>query len=391
MFCAIIKIRYMQKCSKGGAVLEIVIIMLTGFILYLTEGELYRRFWHKGLEAQISITPDTTFGGDKSVLEITLLNKKLIPLPWLWVKMHISSALKFDGAEKPKGDHVYYNALFCIMGWQKIQRRLTFTAGKRGYYPLRSFDVVGTSILFNGKHSKSFDTHCALTVYPKLAALESIDETLMQLDGIASSRGFINPDPFEFAGIREYMPNDSLRDINFKASARMGELMTNTHNPTVKGRIEIVLCMKLLKQRYEEERFEYSISLAAALAEHYISDGYSVMLRSNGLDGAYGTVTDTGEGIGSGHLKEIFEGLARTDYEHTEVPEILMPNSFEDCITVFISPTVDYPIITLFNALRENRSYIKWFFPVMQFDMAVSTPPADDAELVPVPADILKY
>ena len=371
--------------------MEIIIIMLTGFILYITEGELYRRFWHKGLEAHISITPDTAFGGDKSVLEITLLNKKLIPLPWLWVKLHVSSALKFDGAEKPKGDNVYFNALFCIMGWQKIQRRLTFTAGKRGYYPLRSFDVVGTSILFNGKHSQSFDTHCALTVYPKLAELESLTEALMQLDGIASSRGFINPDPFEFAGIREYMPNDSLRDINFKASARMGELMTNTHNPTVKGRIEIILCMKLLKQRYEEERFEYAISLAAALAEHYISEGYSVSLHSNGLDGAHGAVTDIDEGIGSGHFQEILEGLARTAYEHTEDLSALTPDSFSDSICVFISPTVDFPIITLFNALRENRSYIKWFFPVMAFDMATSAPPADEAVLVPVPADIMKH
>ena len=171
----------------------------------------------------------------------------------------------------------------------------------------------------------------------------------------------------------------------------MGELMTNTHNPTVKGRIEIILCMKLLKQRYEEERFEYAISLAAALAEHYISEGYSVSLHSNGLDGAHGAVTDIDEGIGSGHFQEILEGLARTAYEHTEDLSALTPDSFSDSICVFISPTVDFPIITLFNALRENRSYIKWFFPVMAFDMATSAPPADEAVLVPVPADIMKH
>ncbi|MBQ6555700.1 MAG: hypothetical protein IJL89_10745, partial [Firmicutes bacterium] len=95
--------------------------------------------------------------------------------------------------------------------------------------------------------------------------------------------------------------------------------------------------------------------------------------------------------IGSGHLQEIFVGLARMDYEHTEDLSILTPDSFEDSITVFISPTVDYPMITLFNTIRENRSYVKWFFPVMEFDMAASTLPADEAVFVPVPADVTKY
>lgn len=365
--------------------MEIVIIMITGFVLYLIEGEAYRRIWQQGLDANIRLSSDTAFKGDKCALEITLLNRKLIPLPWLWVKLHISLALKFESAEKTKADYVYYNALFCIMGWQKIKRTLPFTASKRGYYPLRSFDVVGTSILFNGKHSKNYNTGCALTVYPELIDISQLEGILSRLDGLIESRGFINPDPFEFSGIREYMPTDNLRDINFKASVHTGELMSNTHNPTIRGKVSIILCMKLLKQRYEEERFEYAISLAATLAEYYISQGFSVALYSNGTDGAAGDTVYIEEGIGDSRLQEIYESLARISYEKTEDTDILMPVSYSNAAAVFISPTVDLDIARLYENVCEKYAETKWLFPVMEFDMALSTPPAESAELISVP------
>ena len=359
--------------------------MIAGLVLYFMEGALYRRLWQQGLEAEIKFSSDTAFKGDKSSLEITLVNQKLIPLPWLWVKFHISSALMFEETEKTNADNVYYNALFCIMGWQKIKRTLNFTAQKRGYYPLRSFDVVGTSILFNGRESKSYNTGCAITVYPELIDTSRLEGLLTKLDGIIESRGFINPDPFEFSGIREFMPSDSLRDINFKASAHANTLMSNKHDPTIKGKVAIILCMKLLKQRYEEERFEYSISLAATLAEYYISKGFAVSLYSNGMDEYIGEPVRIEEGIGSGKLRDIYDSLARVSYEKTEDTDLLMPYSYEDSAAVFISPTVDKEIAHLYTAVRENYAEVKWLFPVMDFDVRLSTPPAENAEIVSVP------
>lgn len=369
--------------------MEIIVIMFTTLFLYILEGELYRIFWSKGLDAKVSFSQKTAFCGDKCTLGIELANQKLLPLPWLWVKLHVNSALKFDGAEKNTNENMYYNALFCIMGWQRITRRLSFTCTRRGYYPIRSFDVIGTSVLFNGKHNKSFDG-CALTVYPTLADISGLYDMLHKIEGMTASTGFIDPDPFEFAGVREYMPYDSLKDINFKASAHMGQLMSNKHDPTVKGEVAIFLCMKLLKQSFETERFEYSISLAAALAEYYVSRGFSVALYSNGLDEADGNYINIPEGTGGGVLSDIFEALARVSYLHAEDTSVLIPDNEENAMAVFISPTVDYPIINLYKSIEENYAFVNWLYPVMEFDAPLAVPPTEDAQAVPVPVGFLK-
>jgi uncharacterized protein (DUF58 family) len=361
--------------------------MLTGFLLYILEGVAYKRLWDKGLSSDVKITPSRAFRGDNCKLEITLANRKLIPLPWLWVKLHISSALLFNDSEKPKGDYVYRNALFCIMGWQEINRTLTFTCTKRGYYPLRSFEVIGTSILFNGKQSHSFDTSCAVTVYPALVDNKDISQLLARLDGEVAAQGFTNPDPFEFAGIRQYTPSDSFRDINFRASAHSGTLMTNTHNPTIKGELTIILCIKSLKGSFEDERFEYSISLAATLAEHFISNGFTVALKCNAHNGETDEVIFTDAGIGSGQLNTIYEALAALNTEKYDTVDIL--TTLEESIgtAVFISPTVDMDILKLYDDISGHYTQARWLYPVMSFDAPRTQPPVDTAEIVCVPPE----
>ena len=222
------------------------------------------------------------------------------------------------------------------------------------------------------------------------ADISDLWDILEKTEGMAESTGFINPDPFEFAGVREYMPYDSLKEINFKATAHTGTLMSNKHDPTVKGEIAIILCMKLLTQNFEEERFEYSISLAASLAEYYISRGFTVALYSNGVDGMDKNTVKIEFGSGEGTLTDIYEALARVEYTSAEAPDILMPDGKNDALCIFISPTVDFPIIELYKKVKESYSYIKWLFPVMEFDTRFAEPPAEEAEIVPVPAGFLR-
>jgi uncharacterized protein (DUF58 family) len=372
---------------------EIFIIMITGFVLFVVEGELYRRLWHKGLDAEVQISPAKAFRGDKCSLTLTLTNRKLLPLPWLWAKLHISASLHFEDKPKATGDYVYHNALFCIMGWQQIRRTLPFTCTKRGYYPIRSFDVTGTSILFNGKHTLSFSAPAALTVYAPLISTNELASVLSQTDGYVAKRGYINPDPFEFAGIREYTASDSFKSINFKASAHANTLMTNTYNPTVKGKVTILLCFKLLKQAFEEERFEYAVSLAATLAQHYISMGYSVALYCNGRDAASGDSIRIPHGIGEGRLSNIYESLARVSYSSSHYDEVatLSPDCPSSSSAIFISPTVDKAILELYGRVKSSYASAQWLFPVMGFDAPRTTPPDDTAMLVPVPSDFLTY
>jgi uncharacterized protein (DUF58 family) len=365
--------------------------MLTGFVLYILEGAIYRRVWRKGLKARAELTPKSAFCGDKGDLCITLENRKLLPLPWLWIKLHISSSLSFKDSPKPSGAYTYRNALFCIMGWQEIKRTMPFVCTKRGYFPLKSLEVIGTSILFNGKHAQAFDRNSAITVYPMLLDKGEVSELFSRLDGELAYRGFANPDPFEFAGIREYQPFDSLRDINFRASAHTGELMANMHNPTVKGELDIILCFKRLEKNtaFEQERFEYSISLAATIAEHYITNGFAVGLYCNGKN-ALGEGIYLDGGIGDGQLQAVYECLARVGYDSCEDVATLTQDRYSNC-AVFISPTVDKSVLEVYNKITEKYSTVKWLYPTMVFDVSRTLPPVEDAEIMSVPPNFGSY
>ena len=48
--------------------------------------------------------------------------------------------------------------------------------------------------------------------------------------GSITSRQFLYEDPFEFRGIRDYTITDPMNKINWKASARSGNLMVNLHD-----------------------------------------------------------------------------------------------------------------------------------------------------------------
>lgn len=357
--------------------MEIVIIMITSFVLYFAEGILYEKLWKKGLDAEVEISPRSAFPEDKATLFITLSNRKLLPLPWLWLKLHISSTLHFENDKAVKDKFVYRNALFCIMGWQQIKRKLIFKCTKRGYYTLRSFEVVGSSILFNGKHMASYPTRCAITVYPALADLSQIAFAINRLDGTIASSGFINPDPFEFSGIREYVSSDSFRDINFRASAHTGTLMTNTHNPAIKGDLTIILCTKPMGKSFEEECFEHSISLGAALAERYLSKGFSVSLLSNNRDCASGCLTAVDSALGESQLTNIYEALARLSYNDYEDISTLTPCTASNSHAIFICPFSDDAVVDLYHNIKSKYASALWLYSVMEFDIPHITAPED--------------
>lgn len=55
--------------------------------------------------------------------------------------------------------------------------------------------------------------------------------------GVLEGRRGMVEDPFAFAGMREYDGTDPMNRINWKASARSGNLMVNLQNSTYSPRV----------------------------------------------------------------------------------------------------------------------------------------------------------
>ncbi|MEM3637213.1 MAG: DUF58 domain-containing protein [Conexivisphaerales archaeon] len=82
----------------------------------------------------------------------------------------------------------------------------------------------------------------------------------------------------EFYSVRNYLPGDRLKRVNWKASARHVALYTNQYTSELAGEVMIVLDSRfgLLAAGDEEEQFRYCSSAAATLA-------YTSLMRRNSV------------------------------------------------------------------------------------------------------------
>lgn len=112
-------------------------------------------------------------------------------------------------------------------------------------------------------------------------------------------------DPFVFRGIRDYTSNDSLKNVNWKATARTGNLCVNEYNESVSRNVCILLNLEDDGMLTYDSVNEEAISLAASVAEEFIRQGINVSLISNACD------IDTKEAVGirEGQELDILEVL----------------------------------------------------------------------------------
>lgn len=354
--------------------MPIVVIIVTGAILYGLYDIVYGKLWSKGLEGKLSISTSTVFEGDEAVVTETVLNEKLMPLPWIWVKFQVDRSIMFEDIEgKNITDNYYRNDLFYIMGNQKIRRNLKCICTKRGYYNIQSLDIIGCNMFFTNRMSVQYHSGEGITVYPRLIENIDIDGIYSRITGEVRKRQFINPDPFEFAGIREYQPYDSFKSINFNASAKSDELMVNVNTPTMQREIWLVLNIESTDIRTDAELWEESIRLTATIATHYIEGGYAVGVVTNGIDIISKEEITVPMGMGESTLYRIYDAMARLDLkQNTEgMGSSLLQriSNNQGAMVVIISSYFEEDLMDKYNELEEKGYGRCLIVPVMYYDI----------------------
>jgi uncharacterized protein (DUF58 family) len=293
------------------------------------QGLLYRKRWNSRLSLRITFSAAFATEGDTLNLTEVITNRKLLPLPWLAVKFQVSRNLVFTDRDNAKvSDDYYRNDLFNLLMFQRLTRRLPFVCGRRGFYTVKSAELVSGDILAKEKLTMSVPMYANLTVYPRvLAGFDAWDAVHKQFLGQVLTKRFIQPDPFEFKGIREYQPYDSLRSVNFKATAKTGDLMVNVRDYTISQEIVLVLNLQPYNAYPSESLQEDTIRLAATLAAYYIGQAVPVSFVTNASGGIVKSAA-AGEpaepcgvdsmqiiesGSGAGHLTYINDTLAHID------------------------------------------------------------------------------
>ena len=110
-----------------------------------------------------------------------------------------------------------------------------------------------------------------LKVYPSPQALRALLRPLHQQRQVGDQRTRLAGDGVEFAEIRPLLPGDPIRHVNWRASARRGELQVNRHHP--ERNTEVVLFLDTFAEIGDERgsTLDLVVRAAASLAGRYLT------------------------------------------------------------------------------------------------------------------------
>ena len=211
----------------------VVLIMLIGAgLVYWAVGQLYARYWNKGLSVEIRFSSDHAVKGDEIELIETVANRKYLPLPYIYVKFQTDKSLFFLGKDGSNAvsDKAYRNDVFSLMNYQQAVRRIPLRCTKRGIYRIRNVQMVSTGAFMGDVLAAESAQDAVITVYPKTADTDRLAVPFFQMMGTVERNKYLYEDHFMFRGIREYQSYDSMNQVNWTATAKSGQLMVNQYN-----------------------------------------------------------------------------------------------------------------------------------------------------------------
>lgn len=349
--------------------MKIIGIGIVAYLLYTLQRLIYERLWDKDLKVSVAFKENGIAEGDTSEILEIIENRKKLPLTMLKVKFQTSKYLRFaDDPNSKATDQFYRYDLFQIGGRQKITRTLTFTGTKRGYYNIKNVDYIGSDIFLTSEFPKHMNTASYLYVYPKMYQSKEFFQSLQRLNGDVIVKRHTMEDPFELRGIRDYQPFDDIRSVNWKATARTGEMKVNQKNFTAMQTVRIFLNVEddgILKK---EDELESAMQVVMGLVVYFLSTGVKVSFYSNGKDSITDEPIRIEGGAGSGQRDVVGKALARVDvkkdpWSFCDLFEDLIFSETNNITNIFVSPNGFDDFTNLLKKCNTQGVGYTWFYP----------------------------
>ncbi len=327
------------------------------------------------------------FVGETVTLRLRVENRKPLPLLWLRLEEHVPEDLPLAGAalkasHRPRQQRL--EVVFALGAFQRADRLLTLTCARRGYYafgPLTvsAGDPFGFFVLKRQVLEETW-----LIVYPRVEPLPTLHLPAASPLGDVTGREPVFEDMLRPVGVRDYQPQDDIRRIHWKASARRQRLQTRLLEPTRSHSVVIFLNVATLNPHWAgviPALLERGVSVAASLAYYAAQRRWAVGLVANGVLPRSDQPLRVAPGRTPTHLLRIFEMLAAVtplvthpieDLLRLESPRLPLGATF-----VVISALVDEGLTATLQTLRREGR------PVVLVSLAATPPPQDALTGIP--------
>ncbi|MFD2117809.1 DUF58 domain-containing protein [Paenibacillus yanchengensis] len=294
-------------------------------ILFL-QSQIFYRYSLRRLEYERKFQKRACYKGEQIELIEEISNRKWLPVPWIRVESQLSSYLQFgqqDNFSVSKGQ-IYQNhrSFFTLKPYVKIRRTHRIVPVRRGIYRLHTVTITSGDLLGMRLRHQQLALSDELIVYPKLADVSLDELPFHSWQGEHSVRRWIIEDPFVIAGARPYAAGDSYRNINWNATARVGELQVHKYDYTANRQLLVYLNIEDGEEMWravnDEELIEQGIEWAAGAIATTIDCGMLAGFGTNMMLENKIPMPVIAPGSGYEHMEHILETMARLVLERTE-------------------------------------------------------------------------
>jgi uncharacterized protein (DUF58 family) len=288
-------------------------------IYFLAGAYALSRWWSRKALANIIAQrelPGRLFLAEEALVTLKLRNQGWLPA--VWIRLNDSLPVNLSVPN-------FYRQAISLAPKEDLRLQYKIKGWKRGYYELgpltlQSGDLFGLAerVAFEGILDH-------VTVFPKIIPLTQVRLPSRSPIGTLRHREPIFEDPSRVLGKREYISGDSLRRVDWKATATNGRLIVKLFEPSIA--LDTIILLNLKGSNYDPNTrntaTELAIVVAASLANWVVERKQAVGLISNGFDPLE---TDLHSSLilprkGRNHLMRVLETLARL--QMTEEREIV--------------------------------------------------------------------
>jgi uncharacterized protein (DUF58 family) len=285
--------------------------------------------------------PDHIFAGEAAPVIVTLRNTKRL-LPSFSTLVEARGPIDTAGGDDKKKKRARFQkrtlAYFVYVPHAAAaEQRVEQLFPQRGHVLIDGFELsTRFPFGFLRRRRRLRARNVDLIVYPKPEAIgDELHLLPMYAGRTASLRRGVGHDLFS---LRDYQPQDDLRHIDWKATARSRRLTVREFTSEDERRITIILDTRLTSATDSSRaKFERGVTLAASLSKHFIDERAEVRLIVGAESGRFGS--------GLEHLYDCLRRLALTTPQHESSDFFAQVAEFETAAFQSSSMANDFGIL----------------------------------------------
>jgi uncharacterized protein (DUF58 family) len=278
----------------AGSFAQVPAIVLLGLVLALVEA--VRQVWVArglaGVRYTRRLPHPRGVVGDEIPLDLTVWNRKALPLGWLRVDDEATDGVVVR--ERPlipfDDEPDRLRNAWTLAPFERVTRHLHIAAERRGVYALGPAHLEVGDLFARPAARSTVAGRDGWLVRPRTVPVTT-GERANPWGGELRARHGLVEDRTRYAGVRPYQPGDAIRSVHWRATARLGEPVVRRYEPGRHREIVVALDVQtdpdaLSAATRDDDLVEDLCVAAASLVRRLLDDGAAVGLAAAAWSGS---------------------------------------------------------------------------------------------------------